>query len=84
MADPCRLSPAPPASMIPWIVSSTRSPLTQHGHPTIPPPSTPTLSHERGDDKIFKELEAVLQEAKTVISFEWKPNKCQGKFVPIP
>ena len=89
MADPFRSSaapqtPAPLASKTQWTVSSTRSPLTQHGYSTIPPPRTPTPSHERGYDKVFEELEAVLQEAKTVVSFEWKPSKCQGKFVPIP
>lgn len=36
------------------------------------------------DDKIFEEFKAVLQGATNIVTFEWKANKCQGKFVPIP
>ena len=40
-------------------------------------------SRLRGD-KIFDEFKAALQGAKTIVTFEWKANKCQGKLVPVP
>ena len=40
-------------------------------------------SQLRGD-KIFDEFKAALQQAKTIATFEWKANKCQGKLVPVP
>jgi hypothetical protein len=40
-------------------------------------------SQLRGD-KIFNEFNAILQEAKSITTFEWKASKCQGKLVPIP
>lgn len=36
------------------------------------------------NDKIFDAFRAVLREAETVVSFEWKANKRQGKFKAVP
>lgn len=36
------------------------------------------------DSKIFDALMAALQKARTVVNFEWKPAKRQGKFEPAP
>jgi len=77
-----------PDLMTPQNWSSTRSAPTRHRRPTVQ--SIPTQSQPRHQyanpevSKVFEELEVILLEAKTVVSFEWKPKKCQGKFVPIP
>lgn len=36
------------------------------------------------DAKIFEAPMAALQKARTVVTFEWKPFRCRGKFEPSP
>ena len=93
MADPFRLSPPPssprpPSLVTPWVMASAPSTLAQRGHSTVPSTPTPNQPYLETtpprDSEVFKKLEAILQEARTVVSFEWKPSKCQGKFVPVP
>ncbi|KAF9642042.1 hypothetical protein BDM02DRAFT_3249177 [Thelephora ganbajun] len=36
------------------------------------------------EDKIFVPFKAALREAKTLVSFVYKADRCQGKLVPIP
>jgi hypothetical protein len=67
--------------------------------PSTPTPSQPPSSdfmrrpitrvdyQARSDlrrDRIFDEFWALMREAKTLVTFEWKPSKCQGKLVPAP
>ena len=35
------------------------------------------------EDKVFGPFEAALREAKTLVSFVYKADRCQGKLVPI-
>lgn len=36
------------------------------------------------NDRIFNPYRAVIREARTVVSCEWKAKKCQGKFEAAP
>lgn len=66
---------------------STPTPNQSHGRDFVRRPISSAEYQEKSplrNAKIFEELVAILQESKTIVSFEWKGRKCQGKFVPVP